>query len=365
MRQPDFNQILRVLDRKAPTRPTLFEFFLNPKLYALIAGVPSVDGYGSQSWSSAGAVAYARLGYDYVTVAASDMRFPTRDAQHGQASRSMNETSLIHDRATFQAYPWPNPDKCDTARLDKIAKDLAPGMKMIIHGPSGVLENTMAVVGYEDLCLILHDDPALAQDIFDAIGSRLYRYYELGLQHPMVGAALVNDDWGFATQTMLSPQQMRQYVFPWHKRIVELIHKTNRPAILHSCGQLEAVWEDIINDMQFDGKHSYEDKILPVEEAYEKYGRRIAILGGIDLDFVCRRPLPELEARCKAMLERTATRGSYGLGTGNSVPAYVPYANYFTMIRCATGLDYSRYLREPARCKVGGTCVPHDDGHQL
>ena len=90
--------------------------------------------------------------------------------------------------------------------------------------------------------------------------------------------------------------------------------------------------EDIIEDIKYDGKHSYEDVILTVEEAYEKWGGRIAILGGIDLDFVCRSTPEQIKARAKAMLERTKERGGYALGTGNSVPEYVPWENYFAMI---------------------------------
>ncbi len=37
------------------------------------------------------------------------------------------------------------------------------------------------------------------------------------------------------------------------------------------------------------------------------------------------------------MLERTAGRGGYALGTGNSVPDYVPDENYFAMIRAGVG----------------------------
>jgi uroporphyrinogen decarboxylase len=283
------------------------------------------------------------LGYDYATTHASDMSFPVQAGEEHLASRSMNLTSMIHDRASFQAYSWPDPDKCDFGNLEHVAAALEPGMKIIVFGPCGVLENVMAIVGYEMLCLMLADDPDLVREVFDAVGSRLYRYYEIALQHPAVGAVIINDDWGFATQTMFSPDQMRQYVFPWHQRMVELAHRANRPAILHSCGQLEAIWEDIIEVLRYDGKHSYEDKILPVEEAYERYGRRIAILGGIDLDYVCRRTPQEVEARSRAMLERAATRGAYALGTGNSVPEYVPPVNYFAMIRAATGSDYSEY----------------------
>ena len=135
---------------------------------------------------------------------------------------------------------------------------------------------------------------------------------------------------------MLSPEDMRQYVFPWHKQIVEVIHQTGKPAILHSCGNLEKVMDDVIDDMKYDAKHSFEDVIEPVEQAYEKYGDRIAILGGIDLDFVCNSTPEEIQKRCKEMLERTGQKGGYALGTGNSVPEYVPQENYFALIKTAS-----------------------------
>ena len=63
------------------------------------------------------------------------------------------------------------------------------------------------------------------------------------------------------------PIYWRKYVFPWQKRVVEAVHKAGKPFVLHSCGQLEAVMEDLINDVKIDAKHSFEDVILPVTEA--------------------------------------------------------------------------------------------------
>lgn len=87
--------------------------------------------------------------------------------------------------------------------------------------------------------------------------------------------------------------------------------------------------------MRFDGKHSYEDNIQPVEEAYSQYHKQIAILGGIDVDFVCRAAPEKIYQRAKSMLALTAADGAYALGTGNSVPEYVPDANYFALLRAA------------------------------
>ncbi|MEE4195960.1 MAG: uroporphyrinogen decarboxylase family protein, partial [Anaerolineae bacterium] len=107
------------------------------------------------------------------------------------------------------------------------------------------------------------------------------------------------------------------------------------PAILHSCGNFSRVIDDIVDDMQFDARHSYEDTIWPVEEAYESLHQRIAILGGIDVDFICRSTPEAVYERSKAMLLKTKGRGGYALGTGNSVPEYVPDEGYFAMIRAA------------------------------
>jgi uroporphyrinogen decarboxylase len=65
---------------------------------------------------------------------------------------------------------------------------------------------------------------------------------------------------------------------------------------------------------------------------------RIGIIGGLDVNFVIRRSEEEIALRARAMLERVRGRGGYALGTGNSVPEYVPQEHYFAMIRQA--LEY-------------------------
>ena len=202
---------------------------------------------------------------------------------------------------------------------------------------SKLLENAIEIVGYERLCYLLADDPDLVNQIFDGVGSRLVQFYERVAAHPSVGACISNDDWGFRTQTMFSPPQMRKYVFPWHKQIVDVVHAAGKPVILHSCGHFERIIDDMV-EIGIDGRHSYEDTILPVEEAYERYHNHFAILGGIDLDFICRSTPEEVYARSKAILAQTSERGGYALGTGNSVPDYVPDENYFAMIRAALDL---------------------------
>ena len=331
---PDFNNLLAVLCRDVPSRPTLFEFFLHEELYRRLAGTAADAELDEFDHHRMLVKAFMHAGYDYVTLHASNMTFPAGDMQH-LASHSMDESAVILDRASYESYSWPDRTSFDYSRLDVIGRELPSGMKIVACGPGGVLENVIQLVGYQGLSLMMADDPELVEKIFDDVGSRLVEYYRIAARYPAVGALISNDDWGFSAQTMLSPADMRRYVFPWHERIVEVIHAHDKPVILHSCGNLEAVMDDIIDGMRYDAKHSFEDKICPLEEAYEKWGSRIAILGGIDLDFVCRSTPDKITARAQAMLDRTAGRGGYGLGSGNSIPYYVPDDNYFALIEPA------------------------------
>ena len=337
MRKPDYTQLLKVLNKQVPDRPTLFEFFLNGTLHNILDnGEAPVKGDGYDDFRK-NIYAYKNAGYDYVTTHASDFGFPSVE-QDRKSTISLNEGVVIHDWASFENFKWPSPAMASSKKMETCAADLPEGMKYVVFGPGGVLENAIGLTGYDNLCAIIYDEPDLAKQIFDDVGSRLVEYYNLYVEMDSVCALISNDDWGFKTQTMLSPQHMRQYVFPWHKKIVEIGHRHKKPVFLHSCGMLEEVMEDIIEDMGFDGKHSFEDVIMPIEDAYEKYKGRIALLGGLDVDFVCTASPEEIAARGRAMLERASETGGYALGTGNSVPYYVPVEKYLAMVDVVRGM---------------------------
>ena len=325
MRNPDFTQLLKVLNRQVPDRPVLFELFLHgpAERYAMAHGAKTLAGV------------YAALGYDYASTVASDFGFPSAQGSHrGDAKTfSLNDSPMITDRESFNAYPWTDPKAYDYSRLDD---ELPPGMKFMARGPCGVLENVIRLTGYDNLCFMLYDDPGLASDIFERVGSGLLEYYRISAAYENVGLLMSNDDWGFKSQTMLSPADMRKYVFPWHKEIVRAAHEQGKPAVLHSCGCFADILGDLYG-MGFDGRHSYEDNILPVEDAYGllmggSSGRQMAVLGGIDLHFLCTSAPEEIKSRCRAMLARASERGGYALGSGNSVPDFCPIENYLAMI---------------------------------
>jgi uroporphyrinogen decarboxylase len=134
---------------------------------------------------------------------------------------------------------------------------------------------------------------------------------------------------------MFPPKMIKKYVFPYTRKIVEVIHGQGKPAILHSCGNLRDIMDLIIDDLKLDGKHSFEDEIYPVEEAYDWWHHRIAIMGGIDMDFLARKSPEEVYKRAIRLLEKTFDTGGFALGSGNSISSYIPTDNYLAMLKAA------------------------------
>ncbi len=336
VRQPDFRNLAAVLEKKAPQRPTLFEFFLNNRLYAQLAG-PDFEPRGFFPSARTMALSYARAGYDYVSLKYNDFSFVSGAAHSDEAhkSYSLNENAYISDRASFDRFVWPDPSDFPATEYAALADVLPKGMKVIPFGPDGVLENVITLVGFDALCYMIYDDEQLVYDIFEKVGQTMLSYYRQAIDYPFVGALISNDDWGFNKQTMLAPNDLRRFVFPWHKKIVSLAHEKGLYAILHSCGYYRDILDDVLVDMGYDARHSYEDNIVPVEEAYEELHPRISVLGGLDLNFVATVSPDAVFTRAAAMVARTQNRGGYALGTGNSVPDFVPDENYFAMLRAA------------------------------
>ena len=81
-----------------------------------------------------------------------------------------------------------------------------------------------------------------------------------------------------------------------------------------------------------DALHSFEDTIKDVRETKKRYGDRLTLLGGIDVDFLCRAPEQAIRQRVRETLEACHVGGGYCLGTGNSVANYVPLDSYLAMV---------------------------------
>lgn len=341
----DGEALIRNLKRQGtPSKAHLFEIYLDAEIQVALN-----DRYRFWDTVQPGphegerrAIAVQRfLGYDYVTWGLSyqDWGFPTKVVEDTAENRRLGGRSFsdeqrgpIQSRADFEAYRWPDPQQADCSGLDYLNKNLPNDMVLVAGLSCHQAEFLTWMFGYETLCYMLADD----RELVGAVAQKLHEYFvgvfRIYCSYERVAAAWATDDMGFRTGTLIAPDDLREFVLPTHKACAEIAHAQDKLYLLHCCGNIRTLMEDFIEDVRIDAKHSFEDTIESVIDAKKEYGDRIALLGGIDVDFLCRCDEASLRTRVRETLDACQPGGGYCLGTGNSVANYIPIDQYLVML---------------------------------
>ena len=351
--KPDIQAFISaVTGKSAPERPPLVEYIVDAAVMKPVVtdviGRKWVDAdWGNrkqfEAWLDQFIEFWYRLGYDFVRLEMGLLgmgRSVTGDDQTmtaGKRGWSDEHSGSIASWQDFERFQWPEVRDEHFWPYEYVASRLPEGMGLISCHAAGVFEHVSAAFSIEGLCLALHDDPGLVKAVADRVGDLIAQYHRRLLQIPGLAAIFQGDDMGFRTQTLISPQHLRQYFLPWHTRYAQQAHAAGRPYFLHSCGCLEEIMEDLIADVGIDAKHSYENAIVPVTEMKGRYGNRIGILGGVDVDILGRSTPDQVRQEVRRLLRACAPGGRYAIGSGNSIPSYIPPQNYVAMVDEALG----------------------------
>jgi uroporphyrinogen decarboxylase len=216
-----------------------------------------------------------------------------------------------------------------------VARCLPDGMKMTVIG--SLFEDIFErLLGYEGLSYLMTDDPQLVEDVFNRWGQVVYDYYASVIGLEAVGGIFHVDDMGFKTGTLISPADLRRLLLPWLAKYAALAHEHGKPFWIHSCGNLyknsPSVMDDLIDLVKIDGFHSFQDVILPIGEVKARYGDRLALLGGVDMDKLATLPEDELRSYLRAILDSCMLGGRFALGSGNTIANYIPLKNFTILL---------------------------------
>ncbi len=340
---PDYNHILQVLNNKRPDRLPLYEHHIDAPFVSKALG----ENISSKDLNPVELEDYYRKVIGFwkdMTYDAFDFEAAICDILPGHGAIMGGMPGPIQTRDDFEKYPWDEvPDifrETYTPHFEAIRNSLPPGMKAFGGCGYGIFEASQDLVGYEYLCIMQCLDPALFADIFIKIGdlweilwtevirkySDLFVFFRMG------------DDLGHKTSTLLDPEIIRRHIFPQYKRIINLVHRSGKKFLLHSCGNIFPLMDDLIG-LGIDAKHSKEDQIAPFGKWIEKYGDKIGLLGGFDLNLlILEKPDTVFNAIFEqGTLYRSLAKG-YGLGSGNSIPEYVPVEGFLAMIEAVKAI---------------------------
>lgn len=348
-KQPDYTQFLRVLRRDGkPDHLPFYEHIASDGFISRRIGMDiNTLPWGSEAYWKAYIDFWMGMGFDCVPMEIG-FNIPYSESEFGCGPEAVDhETSSVGSEAgirirnwdDYEKLPWPDESApIDFSHFEIVGKLLPEGAKIVGGVCAGPYEWTSSFLGTEGMSYLLADDPELVEMVFARFGRLHVSAFRQLATMDSICALRQGDDLGFKTSTFLSPQLLRKLVFPTYRAMVDAAHTNDKPFILHSCGNLAEVYDDLIDDCGIDAKHSFEDTILPVSEFKRVYGDRVTPLGGLDVDTICRASEDELRKYARKSVEECFYDGFWAMGSGNSLTNYMPVENYLMVLEEALAI---------------------------
>lgn len=340
---PDYRNVENAARNISAARVPLYEHNVSTKVMEQITGhkfadLIQGDKKDKMEYFRQYSNFFKENGYDVVT-----FECCIGPAMPGSGALGGHKQGVIQTREDFEKYPWDEIEDRYFAMYDEyfaaLQEVMPAGMKAIGGVGNGIFECVQDVVGYMDLCYMREDDFDLYRDMFRKVGETNLKIWKRFLaKYPDLYCVLrFGDDMGFKSTTLLSDEDLKTLVLPEYKKIIDVVHSYNKPFLLHSCGCIFNIMEDIIA-AGIDAKHSNEDQIAPFSKWVDLYGDRIGNFGGFDVDEVCRADKKELKEYIAGVMSYCKDKGGIAFGTGNSIPDYMPAESYLNMIEAVREL---------------------------
>lgn len=138
------------------------------------------------------------------------------------------------------------------------------------------------------------------------------------------------DDYCSQDGPMFSPEDFRELIFPYLKRLVDLTHKHNKKFLLHVCGAVRPLLPMII-DAGVDMLEPLQIRAEGMEPAGLKkdFGKDICFYGGVDLQqILCKGTPQQVSEEVKRLIDILNIDGGFILGPGHTyIQADTPLEN--------------------------------------
>lgn len=341
--RPDFNRLRTTVSRREPDRVPLVEILVDFEIQSRFLGRRvTYEDLAAQVefWSKAG--------YDYIPLVVGMMR-PGKVTDDSSISRvlrdvvvreggdptnergwNLEHTPFITEPRRLDLFPWALAEQgIDLSQFHAVAPLLPEGMKVIaISGKIFTL--SWMLMGFETFAESLAAEPEFAGKVLRRVAGIQLRALDQVLAMEHVAAVFSVDDIAHTNGTMLSPAMLREYLFPWYRRMAERCHASGRLFFMHSDGNLTSVIDDLIA-LGLDALHPIDPTAMDLAEIKRRWGDRLCLFGNVDTELLRSGTPNQIRDRVLEILRDAAPGGGCAIGSGNSVPEWAAFENYTAM----------------------------------
>jgi uroporphyrinogen decarboxylase len=225
--------------------------------------------------------------------------------------RTLTAPGFFEDRtdlASLAEFDWPDPaehmdrDECRRAVL-AVPDDFAKlGIMWSAH-----FQDACSAFGMENALMTM----LAAPDMFRAVIDRITEFYLHANRifyeaaGDLLHAVLIGNDFGSQTGLMVSPDALREFVFPGTRALIEQAHAYGLKVIHHSCGAVADIIPDLI-ELGADAIHPIQALAagMAPDRLARDFGDRVSFCGGIDAqDLLVHGTPDDLRAKVRELRE--------------------------------------------------------------
>lgn len=230
--------------------------------------------------------------YENGTTNAISMAFDfAKEDQHlSYSERTLTSPGFFEDyedEEDFEKFDrWPDPEKyIKKEACEALLKEAPKGMPVMGVLWSAHFQDACAAFGMQDTMVKMKIAPELFRKVIDRILEFYLRANEIFFEYTKgkLDAVLIGNDFGTQTGLIVSPEDLREFVFPGTKRLIEQAHSYGVKVVHHSCGAISEIIPDLMK-CGADVIHPIQTlaKGMEPRSLKERFGSRVSFAGGVD-----------------------------------------------------------------------------------
>lgn len=195
-----------------------------------------------------------------------------------------------------------------------------------LYGTDGPFTIACELLGPAEMCALIYEEPDYVHQLMDYITEAIIARIKAWRRY--LGQPEFSDSFGFADDSilMISKEMYREFVLPYHKKLIRGVSTMKLPGQIHLCGDATRHFVTIRDELNINNF----DTGFPVAHGklVQELGPDVVVAGGPKADLL-RVGTPEqiMEEARRIIQEVKPYTKKFILREGNDVPPYTPLEN--------------------------------------
>jgi Uroporphyrinogen-III decarboxylase len=239
---------------------------------------------------------------------------------------------LLEDEATFEK-------RINFEGYRNAKKYCEETQKFFMWSGVNVFECMHPVAGHEEMLAAMIYEPEWIHDMCDTFARLTVKAQQILFEREGLPDGIwYYEDMGYKGAPFMSPAMYDEFIYPAHKLTFDYAKSLNLPVIVHSCGFVEPLLDGMVR-AGIDALQVIEVKAgMDLLRIYEKYGDKIALIGGIDVREVYPNDFARIDAELEKKIPIVMQKYGYVVHSDHSIPKTVNYETYKYFVKKALEL---------------------------